>query len=216
MVYEFILKEEKVNPRQSTGLHLLVALAVTMSGAVTFFLYKLFNARAIGENTEALAQLKWVGVGIILLSLVMLGVIIFKNKWLMQKRINFIFRIIELLLMGFFTCFSVIEHITIPAFTYGILAVAVLLAIFWESGNNTMKIRVGDEGVKLPANMGGKSIEWKEIEKVLFRFGTLTVDCENKKLLQWNVNATSINSDTFEQYCDEQIEAGKTKRVADW
>ncbi len=216
MNFELILKGERVKPHQSTGLHLLVALAIMMSGAITFFLYKLFKVQIAGNMNTALEQLKWAGLLIVLTGLVLLALIIFKNKWLLKKKVNAIIRIVELAWMLFFTLFSITEHIIIPAFTYGILAVTVVLALIWENTGGAQLVAINEEGIKLPVAVRTRLIAWPEIEKVLLRYNVLTIDCLDKKLLQLDVKAPVFNSDNFEQYCDTKIEEGKKKRHEEW
>jgi len=218
MDFELTLTDEKVKPHQSTALHLLVAFTVCISGAITLLLYKLFTVNlGSADPISTLNLLKWIGISIITIGILMLGLIIIKSKWLKRPKTNAAFRVFELLMLLFFCGFSILEHITIPAITYGLLVIATLMALFWENnGNNNVKVFVTDEGIRLPFHARRRFIAWTEIEVVLLRFGILTIDCTNNKLYQWDVRYADFDADTFEKYCDKIVEENKSKRIADW
>jgi hypothetical protein len=118
--------------------------------------------------------------------------------------------------MAFFTWFSITRHITIPAFSYGILTLAVIFSIIMENTKAAMHIHVDDEGIKLPASVRLRFVAWPQIEKVLLRYGVLTIDCADNKLLQLDVAQPTFSAESFEQYCDEKVEEGKKKRAEEW
>jgi len=73
-----------------------------------------------------------------------------------------------------------------------------------------------DKGIALPANVRLRFVAWPEIEKVLLRYGVLTIDCADNKLLQLDVAQPTFSAESFEQYCDEKVEEGKKKRHEEW
>ena len=95
---------------------------------------------------------------------------------------------------------------------------AVLFSIFWErDGSNSLLIKIDNEGVKLPLTARRRQIDWRDIEQVLLRFGTLTINCHDNRLYQWTIGNTNVNSKDLEQFCSQQIEEGKAKRDKnDW
>jgi hypothetical protein len=217
MNYELELKEQKVKPHQSTALHLLVAFTICISGAIVLFLYKLFKfGLRSTDNPQSLKTLEWSGTAIIIAGIILVGIIIFKNKWLKKKKVNAAFRVIELLALMFFAGFTLMQQIIIPAVTYGILIIALLIAMFWENSNTAVKVYIDDQGIRMPFHTKRRFIAWPEIEKVMLRFGVLTIDCLDNKLYQWNVKNNELNTDSFEKYCDEKIDENKHKRREDW
>lgn len=202
MMFELALPEERVKPHQVTALHLMAALAMIGSGAVL----KLFYPPA------AVWSLVLAGVGVVLLL-----VSIFRNRWLTRSKANRVIRFIQLLLMAGLSLFFISKQWTPPAVIFGILGAAMLFALFWEQRAGRLQvIRIDEQGIKLPATSRRRNIGWPEVERVILRFGILTIDCEDNRLYQWNTSTTDIDTDTFEAFCFAHIEAGRKKRVADW
>lgn len=202
MTFELTLPEVRVKHHQVTALHLMAALAMIGSGAVLRQYYP------PATNWGLILA----GGGIILLLLAM-----FRNKWLTRSKANRVVRILELLLMAGLTVYFIRRHWTPPAIMFGGLSVAILFAVFWEySVGNVQTIRIDEEGIKLPVTSRKRSISWPEVEKVILRFGILTIDCEDNRLYQWNIAETDIDNEIFDAFCYAHIEAGKKKRVADW
>jgi hypothetical protein len=203
MVFELPLTEEKVKPHQVTALHLLVGLAFTGAGALFYSFYP----------TAKTWSILLLAAGLLLLLVAM-----FRNRWVTASRRNRIFRIAELMVLLCLASFSAIHKWTPPAAMFGILSAAVLFAIFWERGSNSsMAVRIDKEGVKLPVTARKRFIPWQDIEQVLFKFGTLTINCCDNRLFQWTIGNLSIDKENFEAFCNKQIEAAKEKRlVNDW
>jgi len=202
MTFELTLPEERVKPHQVTALHLMAALAMIGAGAVM----RRFYAPA-GVWSLILA-----GAGVLLLL-----ASLFRNKWLVGSGANRILRILELLIVGGLAAFFTYKHWTPPAVMFGVLTAAVLFSLFWEKQAGAgQTIRIDEQGIKLPITSRRRSINWHEVEKVILRFGILTIDCEDNRLYQWNIKTADFDLDTFTAFCFAHIEAGRKKRVADW
>jgi hypothetical protein len=202
MMFELMLPQVRAKHHQVTALHLMAALAMIGSGAVLRQLYP----------PAAMWSLVLGGTGIVLLFFTM-----FRNKWLTDGKANRTIRILELLLMAGLSLFFIYKQWTPPAVMFGVLAAAMLFALFWEQkANNVQTIRIDEQGIKLPMTSRKRSISWPEVQKVILRFGILTIDCEDNRLYQWDIAATDIDKELFETFCYAQVEAGKKKRVADW
>ncbi len=201
MTFELMLPEERVKPHQVTALHLMAALAMIGTGAVIRLFYPVATWSLV---------LAGAGVLVLILSL-------FRNKWITAVRVNFAFRIAELSIMGGLAIFFAIKHWTPPAVMFGVLAAAILFSIFWERSSSQVQIiRIDEQGIKLPITSRKRSLNWPEVERVILRFGTLTIDCEDNRLYQWNITNADIDNEIFEAFCFAHIEAGRKKRIADW
>lgn len=203
MTFELPLTETRIKPHQVTALHLLVALAMTGIGAVL----RSFYAPAKNWSLVLLVA------GILLLILAL-----FRNRWLTKPAISRMFRIGELMVMLCLASFFVIQHWKVPAAMCGILSFATLFSIFWENEKgSTQVVRIDDNGVNLPMTSRRRHIDWRDIDQVLFRHGTLTINCYDNRLFQWMIGNVQLDRDSFENFCLQQIEAGKLKRDKnDW
>lgn len=200
MTFQLPMEEEKIRPHQVTALHLLVALVFMGSGAILAWLYE---------------PARYWGVSLLVLGFLLIITIIFKNKWLTGGA-NKVFRIIELVVLLCLAGFTAVQHWKVPATMFGILSVAIMFALYWEStGDKPQYIIVDKDGVKLPLTSRKRFIGWVEIEKVMLRFGTLTIDCHNQRFFQWNLLQTNLDEEAFEAYCAEQVEAYRGKRRTD-
>ncbi len=203
MVFELPLTEQRVKSHQVTALHLLVALASIGAGAVLSYFY----------DPAATWGLVLLAVGVLLMLLAM-----FRNKWLLGKKVNRVVRVFELMIMLGLASFAAIQKWTPPAVMFSVLSAALLFAIIWENqGDSSLKIFVDEEGVKLPVTSRKRFVAWMDIDQLLLRFGTLTVNCSDNRLFQWTVGATDFDKQQFERFCEQQIEAGRAKRDKnDW
>ncbi|HXS37063.1 MAG TPA: hypothetical protein VN721_10210 [Flavipsychrobacter sp.] len=201
MTFELPLTEEKVKSHQITALHLVSALAFLGTGAIFYWLYTPVK--------------KW-GAALLIIGVLLLLVTIIKNKWLIKPYTNRIFRILELMIFLCLVSFLYLHHIWVATIMFGILSAAILFAIYWEGiSGNSLKISVSADGIKLPITSRKRFIEWHEVEKILLKYGTFTVDCHNKRLFQWNIQGVNFDEEIFESFCNNQIEGNKSKRRND-
>lgn len=202
MNFELLLKEEKVKPHQVTTLHLIAAFAFIGAGALFALYYP--SSRV------------W-SVALTIAGLILLVLTIKYNKWMMQPAINRRFRIVELLVLSALALYSFLNNWTPPALTFGVLGAAVVFGIFWEGGKGGMAIHIDESGVKMPAGKVKRDITWVEIDDVLLKFGTLTINCADNRLYQWSISSANFDMVAFNAFCHKQIEEGKSKRDEnDW
>jgi hypothetical protein len=204
MVYDLPLEEVKVKPHQITTLHLLCALAFIGTGAII----------AVYNYT-----IPAFGVLLLIAGLALAGITIFKNKWTISNQITPRLRIAELLISVLVVILSLVEHwAKFPAVIFGGLAVAVLFAIYWErTTGGALFIHIDNDGIKLPVTARKRFLAWTEIEQVVLRFGTLTIDCADNRLFQYNITETDADSDILEAYCKAQVaENIEKRRKDDW
>lgn len=203
MVFELPLTEEKVKPHQVTALHLLVGLSFAGAGALFYSFYP--PARI------------W-SMALLVAGILLLLVAMFRNRWITMKGRNRLVRVGELMILLCLASFSAMHKWTPPAIMFGVLSAAVLFAIFWEqSSSSGMFVRIDSDGVKLPVTSRRRNIPWQDIEHILFKFGTLTINCYDNRLFQWTIGNAIIDKENFEAFCYTNIaKAKKTKVANDW
>ncbi|MCD6064656.1 MAG: hypothetical protein K0R82_2567 [Flavipsychrobacter sp.] len=203
MTFELPLTEARVKPHQVTALHLLAGLVMTGCGAILSLV-----------QTPART---W-SIALLVAGLLLLGIALMRNKWIRQPKINRLFRIGELMVLLCLASYFALKGFNIPAAMCGVLGAAILFAIFWEQqSGTTVSVHIDDNGIRLPLTSRKRSLSWPEVEQVLLRFGTLTINCQDNRLFQWTVGAITFDKDAFEKYCNTQIEEGKLKRDPnDW
>lgn len=199
--YALQLVDEKVKRHQVTALHLTCALAFIGAGAIIY----VYNF-----------QIKPWGLGILLAGLLLLTVTIIKNKWVTEAWSNTMIRIAELILSVGLCGYSFIQHWNLPVGIFGVLSAGLAFAMFWErSAGGKQFIYVNEEGIKLPLDSRRRFIAWVDINEVIIKFGTLSVDCADNRLFQWNVRDITFEQGTFDVFCNQQIEHNKSKRRTD-
>lgn len=197
MTFELLLTGEKVKPHQIIALHLMSAITIAGAGAV---LYKKYPP-----------GLAW-GIGLIVGGLILMGISVFRSRWMTKGNNNTVFRIIELLTALSLAVLSVAKHWTPAIIMFSILSAALLFALILEkSQKNKLFVRVSEEGIQLPATARRRFLTWYDTEQVLLRYGTITIDCRENKLYQWTIADLQFDHREFEDFCRRQIEAGKTK-----
>ena len=192
---------EKVKPHQVTALHLLSALAFTGTGAIIV----IYNYTIPG----------W-GLALLIAGLLLMGITITRNKWLTATKANIIARIAELLIALSVAILSWAEQWKFPMGIFGVLSAAILFAIFWErASGQALVIHVDENGIQLPVTSRKRFIPWVEVEQVILRYGTLSIECLENRLYQWDIANTSVNEDQFMEFCTRLVESNKGKRRND-
>lgn len=221
MTFELPLTEDRVKPHQVTALHLFVVLTMLITASVMMVSY--YAVSHMPED-KALAHrsLLYYGLAaslaIYAVSAILLIIILVKNKWLQKPVNNLILRIVELLLMLVFAAYAWSVGVIVPAIIFTLLAGAIVFAINWERKKDTpLTILVDKEGIKPPVNSRKRFIEWPEVEHVLLRFGTLTINCADNRMYQWNVGNTMFEPEVFEVFCIRQVDKAREQRDKnDW
>ena len=200
MEYNLLLADSKVKPHQVTTLHLVSSFAFIGAGAIiTIYNYTIPA---------------W-GLALLLAGIALLGLTIFRNKWVNDKRINPSIRAIELLIAVIFTVYSLLMQWKFPIVIFGGLSAALLFALFWErKSGSKLYIYVDEEGLRLPV-VRRRFIAWNEIDNIVLKYGTITINCLDNHLFQWNVTVTDINLEAFEDFCNRKVEEFMGKRRND-
>jgi hypothetical protein len=203
MVYELPVADKKVKPHQVTALHLICALAFIGTGAIIF----VYNY-----------TITYWGLGLLIVGILLAITTITRNKWLITRNINTVFRVIELCIALSLSVLSAVNSWKFPIIIFSVLSTAILFALYWErTALAPMKVEIADDGVKLPVTSRTRFLPWTEIEQVVYKYGILTVDCLNNTLYQWNIMDNGTDKERLEAYCYAMIEENKkNRRTDDW
>jgi hypothetical protein len=215
MNFKIELAGNRYKPQQVTALYLITAFALLGTGAITFLLgntdwvQKVFHAPVLPATlTGSLAT----GYALLLFFLCLKH-----SKWLQHPGNNRVFRIINSLVTGILCIIFLVSQWWLAAGTCGLIAAANLFAFFYEQkASHPLTVVFDETAVYLPASSRRKQLEWSEVERVLLRHGTITIDCSNNFLYQWNIRHAATNAAELEAFCKEQVEKNRDKRVTDW
>jgi len=201
MTFDLQLTEEKIKRHQVTAMHLTCALAFIAAGAIIV----VYNY-----------TIPYWGLAELIAGILLLGVTMIRNKWVTGKN-SAMYRIGELAIAAAMAGYSATQHWTFPIFIFTVLTLAVAFAMFWEraSSNAAQVIHIDDTGIKLPVTSRKRFIDWLETDSVILRYGTLSIECTDNRLYQWNVKDIAFKGEELEQFCTRKIEEYKSKRVTD-
>ena len=201
MTFELLLADGKIKPQQITALHLMAAFALLGTGSVFYFFY---------------SPMKIWGAVLRALGFLLVAVTIFRNNWIMKPEVNRVVRVFELMACLCLAAYMAMNQIWVPVGMFAILSAVILLAFFWERGSGEQHIYVSEEGIKLPFSSRKRFIEWQDVDNVIYKYGTLTIECDGNRLYQWNIKKSRFDSHEFERFCAKKAEEQRSKRVKDW
>lgn len=214
MSYEIELNEQRYKPRQTTSLHLITGFAMAGIGAFTFLLadtnwiQTVFHAPIIPGAILGSISL--------LYGLALLFLIFTKNKTLLASETNKKMRIANTFIAGLLAIIFVLSQWWLAAGISGIVAVANLFAYFYEQKiTQALYVVFDEQNIFLPATSRKKLLEWTEVERVILRHGTITIDCTNNFLYQWTVKHNNLDQAAFEGFCAAHIQLNIPKRAQD-
>lgn len=215
MQFEIPIEEARGKRSYIISLHLVVCFLLIVTGIFEFILY-LFFSKSAGDKFHYFHLLKWGGPLTTLLGLILLGFLIFKNQWLNNMAVNRTVRIAELVLFAVFALAALKLDVVYPAAMFGIIAACLLLAIFWETKNGERKVMINEDGILTPKATGYQQLHWYEVQNVILKFGIITIDCADNRLLQWNTKPFPIDEELFKDFCAAKIAAGLKDRGKNW
>ncbi len=199
MNYELPVAGKKVKPQQVTALHLFSALAFIGTGIIIY----VYNF-----------DITYWGLALLIVGLILATITVGKNKWLTQPKINFIFRVVEFLISASILTLSLVEQWKFPIGMFSALSAALVFSVFWERNyKQQLYVQISEEGIRMPVTARKRFIKWSEVDQVLVRFGTLSIDCLDNKLFQLDVSGNSVNAQEIETYCNTQVEKAIPLRV---
>jgi hypothetical protein len=111
--------------------------------------------------------------------------------------------------------YSATQHWKFPTGMFGVLSAGLLFALYWErKAGGTLYVHIDDTGLRLPV-VRQRSLTWVEVDQVVFRFGTLTINTADNHLFQWNIAIPDFDNEIFEAFCSAKIEENRGKRRND-
>lgn len=216
MSYHIELNDQRFKPRQATSLHLITGFAMAGIGAFTFLLgnanwiQTVFHAPVLPGYILGTVSL---GYGLLLLYCTFL-----RNKWLQIPANNKTTRLSNTVIAAVLAIIFCLSQWWLAGGISGIAAAANLFAYFYEQKiTQALFVSFDEQQIQLPAIARRKQLEWPEVERVLLRHGTITIDCNDNFLYQWTIKHNTIDATAFEAFCAAQIEANRGKRTSnDW
>ena len=98
--------------------------------------------------------------------------------------------------------------------------IAIAFAFFWEkSSTRDFQIQLKEKGIMLPRFIANKFILWQDIEKVIFKFDLITIDCRDNKIYQFHIRPGQFTGPDLEKahtFCSYKIEENKSLYREDW
>jgi hypothetical protein len=196
MQFEIRVKDNKV--RQITAARLMSAQVLSGIGAMLLLL----------QPTEKAWSSVMLAAGIFLLIFTLRS-----KKEKPQSALQLPLRIAEIGLCAAFIIYAIGKGFTIPAVIVGISLCSLAFALIME--RNTQKfstVKISDKGISRPLVFKHAKVNWPEIDQVLLRFGTLTINCDGNRFYQYSIDNYNFNTAEFESFCINHINEGKSKR----
>ncbi|MBS1773246.1 MAG: hypothetical protein JST82_10310 [Bacteroidetes bacterium] len=221
MTFIIPLTETRVKPHQVKALHMFVAFILIVAGAVLLMSAYVTTKMPLEEAMKYPRMYQYgqaTGLGIIGFGAAILILLIAKNKWLKNPINNLMVRIAELLFLIVLSVGAIIVHRYVPAAVFGVLCATIVFAIFTEmKQNEPLQITIDNDGIRLPFSVRRRLIDWADVDYVIFRFGTLTVNMHNDSMMQWNIGDTTFEKEVLDVFCIQQINKAKERRDKnDW
>lgn len=216
MSFQIEIKGQLYKARQSSSLHLISGFALVGMGACTFLLA---NADWIKTVFHAPILPGFVlGSISLVVGIIDLYLTFFRNKWLQIPSNNENIRLLNVCVNIGLALVFLLSQWWLAAGITGIVGIANIFAYFYEQkAQQALFVHIGKEQILLPATARKKQLAWTEIEKVLLRHGTLTIDCTNNYLYQWTIKHNNIDHDAVEAFSRALIESNRSKRQnEDW
>jgi hypothetical protein len=215
MEYEIALPAEGIKQHQSVAMHALIAFALIGFGIISYVFYA--YSYAITESHQPLLRFRSWAIIMLVFGIFLFAVIFLHKQWLIYPKNNRIFRWLELLVSLVFIGLSYMHNEKMPATIFGILCLGIIYALIKESSTPSKPLVVlNKQGVQLPALARNRHLNWTEIEAVMLKHGTLTIECADNHFYQWNTNPINFDPNELHSFCISQIELAKPQRIKEW
>jgi hypothetical protein len=211
MVFKIELADNRYKPHQITSLHLITGFAILGIGAFTLLLGNADWVKTVFH--KPIVSSYFLGIFCLIYGLAVLVVCFFKNKWLKVLSNNKNVRKIHITISFIALSVFAISQWWLATGICTVVAIANLFALYYEQKiTEALFVTIDEETILLPATARRKQLDWWEVERILLRHGTITIDCSNNFLYQWNIKNNTTDVATFERFCTEQIEKNRTKK----
>lgn len=215
MEYILYLKDNKVKQQHIITAHLIAVFVLLVVGVffeLASFVVKKINL-SVAINNSSLMQ---IGTSTIIISLVILAATIFKTKWMMKPKIGLFFRVFEISIIGILSMYFFQLNLPTPAILLLLEIGMIVFALFWENQSDQMlKVVLSETGILLPMTSRKKKLQWSEVDQVLVRFNTVTINCADNRLFQWVLYNQDIDIEGLHQFSKQQIVANMHLRKQD-
>lgn len=215
MEYILYLKDKKVKQQHIITAHLIAVFVLLVVGVffeLASFVVKKINL-SVAINNSSLMQ---IGTSTIIISLVILAATIFKTKWMMKPKIGLFFRVFEISIIGILSMHFFQLNLPTPAILLLLVIGMIVFALFWENQSDQMlKVVLSETGILLPMTSRKKKLQWSEVDQVLVRFNTVTINCADNRLFQWVLSNQDIDIEGLLQFSKQQIVANMHLRKQD-
>jgi len=215
MEYILYLKDKKVKQQHIITAHLIAVFVLLVVGVffeLASFVVKKINL-SVAINNSSLMQ---IGTSTIIISLVILAATIFKTKWMMKPKIGLFFRVFEISIIGILSIHFFQLNLPTPAILLLLVIGMIVFALFWENQSDQMlKVVLSETGILLPMTSRKKKLQWSEVDQVLVRFNTVTINCADNRLFQWVLSNQDIDIEGLLQFSKQQIVANMHLRKQD-
>lgn len=215
MEYILYLQEKKVKQQHIITAHLIAVFSLLVTGVffelAAFVVKKINLSVAISKNS-----LMQIGTSTIIISLVILAITIFKSKWIMKPKTGMFFRLFEISIIGVLAMHFFQLNLPTPAILLLLVIAMIIFALFWENQSDQMlKLVLSENGIALPMTSRKKKLLWSEVDQVLVRFNTVTINCADNRLFQWVLSNNEVDIEGLHQFSKQQIVANMHLRKQD-
>lgn len=216
MSFQIEIKGQLYKARQSSSLHLISGFALVGMGACTFLLANADWVKTIFHAPIVPGFM--LGSISLVVGLIDLFLTFFRNKWLQIPSNNKNIRLLNVLVHLGLALVFLLSQWWLAAGITSIVGLANMFAYFYEQkAQQALFVHIDKEQILLPATARKKQLAWTEVERVLLRHGTLTIDCTNNYLYQWAIKHNNIDQDAVEAFSRALIESNRSKREnEDW
>lgn len=212
MNFKIELADNRYKPHQVTSLHLITGFGILGIGAFTLLLGNADWIKTVFHKPIISGSL--LGCFCMAYGLAVLFVCFFRNQWLQVQSNNKNVRKIHIAVVAVALLVFALSQWWLAAGICAVIAIANLFALYYEQKiRAALFVMLNEENILLPATARRKQLDWWEVERVLLRHGTLTIDCSNNVLYQWNIKNNTTDVATFESFCTQQIENSNEKRA---
>ena len=214
MTYELRTTAVKEQPRYVTTLHLMVAFilfGISLGCGMLYWFTTVSPKFKLPFLPLLVLAAACFATSIFILIMAFKG-----RQWLQHGRNNNRLRWVEFLLLIAGSAAFLNYGWRAPSVLFAILAAVIVFAIFWEKkGAIDNAVTLDDTGVHLPARLSGHR-PWHDVDKVLLRHGTLTIEFEENKIWQQNIQPPTFPPTELEAWAATQIDTHRPKRTKNW
>lgn len=214
MEYKIEIQGQRYKPHQAVSLHLITAFTLLGLGAFTLLLGQADWVRTL--FSRAVVSPVWIGSSLMLYAFLVLYFLFFWRSLVLSSAGSRLLRLFHLVFALAAALLFLWSKWWLAASVGGILVPANILAIVVErKARQALFVVFRADKILLPPTARRNELAWHEVQRVLLRHGTLTIDCVNNVLYQWTIRYKASDADEFEAFCAAQIHGAEHRRIND-